>query len=401
MNRLVQLLRSAALARAVLIYLAVLGGVAAWLPWVRGAERTPPPGWAVAVGLARPFSSAWFLAGVAALFASTLACTWGKRARTARLWRGELPAGAAVLGPRAGRDARIFLQARGFGEARGALFRYRHALWGGWILHIGLLALIAGVGVQQAFQDGGSFELVPGERRNLAEAGFVFARERGPLAPSSPPDLEVELVEFDPFRRQPGYAPDRSSRVVVRPARGRERETALDRAAGVHVAGVDVYQAIPSGLALVVEAPGALRALHLRERDPHAAAGEVSDEHGAATRVVARTEGRIDDPAGTGAVELSVEAAGASTPIALGQPFTLGGERVRAVALARWAGFTYARSPGTPAVLVGFGLVLLGAALLAFPAGVARLGDPDENAAAVHLARGAEALREEWERGAA
>jgi hypothetical protein len=51
-----------------------------------------------------------------------------------------------------------------------------------------------------------------------------------------------------------------------------------------------------------------------------------------------------------------------------------------------------------PAVLLGFALVLTGAALLAFPAGVARTSTPgdDEVVAVVHVVRGAEALARAW-----
>src|SRR5690242_19760063 len=102
MSRAVALLRSAAFARAVLVYLAVFGGVGAWLPWVTDPAR-PAPGWATAVGLDHPFSSAWFVGGVVLLFASTLACTWGRRARIAAARRGLLPR-AVPLSRREGAD---------------------------------------------------------------------------------------------------------------------------------------------------------------------------------------------------------------------------------------------------------------------------------------------------------
>jgi len=394
---IVRLLRSASFARAVLLYLALLCGVAAWFPWVRGLEGAEPPAWARATGFDRPFSSPWLLAGVAALFASTFACTWGKRARTAQLWRGELPPAAVALAQRAGLEP--FLRARGFGGAGPALFRHRWALWGGLVLHWGLLALIAGVGVQQAFEDGGNFQLAEGERRNLAEPGAVFQRTAGPLAPAGPPELEVTLLSFDPFRHQPGYSPDRLSEVrVVRG--GEQRTTALDRAAGVRVGGVDVYQAIPSGLAAVVESPGAgRRALHLAPHGERQAVAEVRAPSGALSRLVVTSERPLSDRMGTGALSVRLEAGGGSLEIAAGEPFVLGGEPARIVGWTRWAGFTYARTPGLWAVFAGFGLILAGATLLSFPAGVARLGAAGENGALVWMPRGAEALRLEWERG--
>jgi hypothetical protein len=68
--------------------------------------------------------------------------------------------------------------------------------------------------------------------------------------------------------------------------------------------------------------------------------------------------------------------------------------------MARWGRFTYARSPGMAGVWAGFALVLAGSALLAFPAGVARLAGEGGPAARVFLPRGREALLAEWRREA-
>lgn len=392
---LVRLLRSAAFARAVLLYLAVLCGVAAWLPWVRAAERAPAPAWAVAVGLDRPFSSAWLLAGVGALLASTLACTWGKRARIAALARGELSATALAL-PGGGRDPVAFLRARGFRGDGEVLHRNRFALWGGLLLHWGLVALVAGVGVQQAFHDGASFQLAVGEARRLSEPGAVFARERGVLAPEAPPDLAVALVEFDPFRHEPGYAPDRHSVLELRAGEAPPVTASLDRADGVRAGGVTVYQAIPTGLAAIVEVEGrARRVLHLATEGQRTAAAEVAGPAGPA-RLVVEAERPLADRMGTGALSARLEHGGRTLPVAQGEVFPLGGAPARIVGWTRWSGFTYARSPGMPAVVAGFGLVLLGAALLAVPAGVARLPARGEDAVRVWVGRGAEALLAEW-----
>lgn len=397
MSGLLRLLRSASFARAVLVYLAVLCGVAAWLPWVRAAERTSAPAWASAVGLDRPFSSAWLLAGVASLLLSTLACTWGKRARIAALVRGELSAAALAL-PVGGRDPEGFLRARGFRGSGGVLHRNRLALWGGLVLHWGLVALIAGVGVQQAFHEGASFQLAVGEGRRLSEPGAVFGRERGALAPEAPPDLHVALIEFDPFRHQPGYAPDRHSVLELRAGEAPPVTAALDRSDGVRAGGVIVYQAIPSGLAAIVEIAGrGRRVLHLATQGERTAAAEVVGPAGPA-RLVVEAERPLGDRMGTGALRARIEQAGRADAIAPGEPFPLGGEPARIVGWTRWSGFTYARSPGMPAVVAGFGLVLAGAALLAVPAGVARLPAPGEDAARVWVARGAEALLAEWRR---
>jgi hypothetical protein len=392
---MVQLLRSPRLVLADLAFLAVWCGAGAWLPWALPGGPSAPA-WAVAVGLDRPFVAWPFLAAVALLFACTLACTWGKRARVAAAWRGA-PGGAPFrLEPRPGRSVEAFLRAEGFAGKGPVLFRHRGALWGGWILHVGLLALIAGVGLQQALHDGANFQLVPGERRRLSDPGAVFQREGGPLAPAAPPDLEVGLLEFDPFQHQPGYAPDRVSTLSVQPAGGEAVTARVDRASGVRVGGVDLFQAIPTGLAAIVETPGAgARALHLSQAGPRSAFAELAGPAGRGARLVVDAEHDLAAPGGTGALRARLVQDGRSADVALGQPLVLGGEPARIVGFARWAGFTYARSPGMPLVYAGFALVLAGAALLAFPAGVAR-PLAGEGAAEVWLARGGGVLARRW-----
>ncbi len=393
-----RLLRSAALARAVLLYLAAYAGVAAWLPWTREGGGAPPA-WAAPLGLVHPFSSPAFVAGVVLLFASTLACTWGRRSRTLAVFRGALPDGALALPSAAGADAAAFLRARGFRGSGPVLRRFGVALWGGWVLHVGLLVVIAAIAVQQAFHDEGRLELAVGESAALSSPGAVFGRERGFLAPRAPPDLEVGLLSFDPYLHQRGYAPDRASVLQLRAEGGEPVRAAVDRADGVRAGAVTVYQAIPDGLALVVEVAGlGVRSVHLHPEGDRRAAAEVADPSGRPARFTVDSEHAIHDPAGTGALEVALESRGERVALTPGAPFAFGGRAARLVAVGRWAGFTYARSPGMPGIFAGFAVVLAGALLLAFPAGVARLGAPGDPAAARIVGRGSEALARRWAR---
>ncbi len=404
MAKLVGLLRSPGLTRVVLLYLAVYTAAAAWLPWVRG--RGAAPRWAIASGLDQPFSAAPFLAGCAALFATTLACTWGRRARIARIWRGELPPGATALPARAGRAVEPFLRAHGFSGSGPTLSRMRIALWGGWVLHVGLLVLIAGIIVQQAVYDSGSFQLGEGEGYQLSDAGALFTRHKGVLAPAEPPDVGVALERFEPFAKQEGYARDRLSTVLVREGRGPPRRATLDRAAGVDVGGATVYQAIPTGLVVKLELEHAVRSLYMpmSHDDPWRPPGSTRsqaaflDAAGRPVRVAVETERRLLDPAGLGKVTVSVEQNGRLVPVEEGAELSFGGERARLIGVSRWGGFTYARNPGMPIVLLGFVLVLGGAAVLAFPAGVAQLATTGDDgvAARVFVTRGVEALARSW-----
>jgi hypothetical protein len=395
LSRLVQLLRSAGFARGTLLFLGAYAGVAAWLPWAR--EGGAPPAWAVATGLDHPFSAIPLLLGCAALFASTLACTWGRRSRVAALRRGELPPSAPVLGCRPGVDLEAFLRSQGFRGRGPVLLRHPIALWGGWIFHVGLLVLIAAVVIQQAFHDGGAFELTEGEQATLAQPGVVFGRERGPFAPANPPEISVGLLSFDPFQHQRGYAPDRASRVVLQQSGGERVQVMLDRAAGVSLGSILVYQAIPSGLAVNLEIAGqGVRSVHLRSTDERRAAASVLDPAGRAVTLTASAEHPLDDPRGTGALTVRLEEPGHVVTLAPGVPFDFGGRPARLVSVARWSGFTYARSPGMPGIFAGFALVLAGALLIVFPAGVARLPGPGEEGGARVVGRGTDVIVRRW-----
>lgn len=396
-GRFVPVLRSARFARAVLVYLAAYSGVAAWLPWTRDGGGSPPA-WAEPLGLVHPFSSPAFVVGVALLFASTLACTWGRRGRILQIGRGELPEGAVALAAIAGRDPVAFLRAQSFSGSAPVLRRFSLALWGGWVLHVGLLVLIAAIAVQQTFHDEGRLELAISEAAVLSQPGAVFGRVRGFLAPAEPPPLEVALVSYDPSLHQRGYAPDRASVVRLRSGDGAGVQVPLDRANGVSEGGVTLYQAIPDGLALVIEVAGlGARAVHLHGGGRHAVA-DVVDPSGQPARFTVESEHPLDDRAGTGRLAVTLEAGGAHLPLAPGAAFRFGDREARLSAVTRWAGFTYARSPGMPGIFAGFALVLAGALLLAFPAGVARVGAPGDPVAARIVGRGAEVLARRWER---
>lgn len=397
MTRLLPFLRAPATAFAAIAFTGAWTAIGAWAPWSRTGETAPA--WAAAAGLDHPFTAWPFLAAVALLFASTLACTWGKRRRILALRRGELPPWAVTL-PARDADVRAFLVAQGFRGEGDVLVRQPIGLWGGWLLHVGLLVLIAAVFVQRGFSDGGAFDLTEGEAARLDEPGVVFGRERGPFAPAPLPEIEVRLISFDPFLRQPGYAPDRSSRLWIAAGGDPPRVEALDRAAGIRAGGVEIFQAIPSGISLALQIPGmGLRAVRLTAESPRRAAASVADPAGAPARFVVETERDLGDPAGTGRALAWLERAGERIAVAPGATFPFGPVEARALGLARWGRFTWSRTPGLGAVVAGFVLVLAGSLLLLFPAGVARLSGPEEGEAArVFTLRGGEALGADWSR---
>ena len=401
MTRLMSFFRSTRLARIILIALGAFIAVSGWLPWVRSdVSTTPPPGWAVATGFDHPFSSLPFLVLCLVLFLNTWACTWGRRARIAAIRRGEFPGAATLLPPRGTQQAKSFLLAQGFRGEGPVLHRFPLALWGGWAFHVGLLVLILAVITQQALHDGGQFELAEGERLDLSAAGAGFGVVRGPLAPSTPPALDVALVHFDPLLHQHGFASDRASRLLLQPRGEAPVEAAVDRAEGVNIGPVVVYQAIPSGVTITLALEGgATRSIHLREQAPSRASEVVTAPGGSKVHFIVEAERPFLDPRGTGLVTVRAftEAEAGAITLTPGQIFPFGATSARFVEVGRWAGFTWARNPGLPFVFLGFGVILFGALLLAFPSAVARLEESPEGSLAHVHGRGVELLLHRWE----
>jgi hypothetical protein len=260
---------------------------------------------------------------------------------------------------------------------------------------------MGGVVVQQAFHDGGAFEVAEGEAVRLDAPATVFGREKGPFAPETPPALTVALAAFDPYLHQKGYAPDRAC--VLRVERPGEpgRQGPVDRAAGFDAGPVTIHEALPTGLSLNLEIQGlGLRSLHLRDETHQKLTGDFTAPGGKPFRFVLETERHFDDPAGTGLVQIRAEGPAGVFAVAPGSIFPFGSVPARLVSVGRWGGFTYSRSPGMPAVFAGFGLLLLGSALLTLPAGVALVAEPGEDAAGwVWVNRGRDVLLAEWSRG--
>jgi hypothetical protein len=397
-SRVLSFLRAPRLALSVIGFLAAWTGVGAWAPWMQ-PQGPAAPAWAVAVGLDHPFTSWPFLAAVALLFATTFACTWGKRARILAIRRGELPPSSVRLPPGGG-DARAFLASEGFRGQGERLTRYAPALWGGWLFHVGLLVLIAAVLFQHALFDSGTFDLSEGEQASLAAHGTVFGREKGPFAPEALPDVKVALVRFDPFRKQRGYSSDRLSELEVAVPGYPPRVETVDRAAGIRAGDLEIFQAIPWGMAITLEVPGmGMRTLRLQGETPRRAAAEVKDPAGMPARFVLEAEQDIDEPAGTGRLLVWMESRGTRRALLPGTTFPFGAGQARVIGVGRWGRFTFTRTPGLAGVFTGFVVILAGCTLLAFPAGVARLGRPEDDAAAVvFTVRGGAALAADWER---
>ena len=390
MNRLLRVLASPRLTLGVLGFLVVYSGLSAWAPDT-SLERAFGP---------RPFSAPPFLAAVFLLFLCTLSCTWLRMGRVLALWRGEVPATHIELQSTRSVSLEEFLREQGFRGSGETRWRNRPALWAGWLLHLALLVLMVGVVVQLAFHDGGAFEVAEGETVSLADRGIVFARTPGTFATGQPPDLRVRLVAFDAHHHQPGFAPDRLSRLQVEAADGTTRDLVIDRAAGVTIEGTTLFQAIPTGVAVVLELPGDdLRAIHLRTEGERVATADVTLPDGVQARFTVEAERPFDDRRGSGSLVIRYERDEVITEVSEGDAIEFGNSAAILVDLVRWSGFTFVRSPGIPAVFAGFALVLAACALLTFPSGLVRLETRDDTVVArVWLNRGSAVVAAAWQR---
>jgi hypothetical protein len=398
-KRILHFLSSPRLALSVLLFLGMFIGTVAWFPWTIN-PTVQAPAWAAATGLDRPFSSLPFLIVVFLLLVNTVACTIVRSGRSWQLVNGTIPRRAKVLQINKESGLIDFLQERGFGTRSGPpYFKNRFALSKGWLFHVGLVLLISGVLVQQAFHDTGAFEIGEGEMVRLSDAGVVFDRSTGLLAPAELPGIQIALEQFDPYLHQQGYAPDRSSAVMIR-THSSEQRTMLDRARGVHVNGVAIYQAIPFGLALNVDIPGmGMRSLHLRQESARQASGEFRDPSGGSMRFSVEADRDINDPLGTGRLRVFLLHGRVKTELAPGQAIPFGDRTAKIIALSRWSGFTYSRSPGVSIVFTGFFLLLAGTVVMLVPAGLATVGrEQGQTTFLIYITQGAEDFAEDWSR---
>ncbi|MDH3814243.1 MAG: hypothetical protein OEV48_07125 [Acidobacteriota bacterium] len=390
MNRLLRIFASARLTLGALGFLVVYSILAVWAPDTPLENILGPS----------PFSAPVFLACVLLLFLCTLSCTWLRTGTVLSLRQGKVPAVHIELRAARHNSLEKFLHEHGFRGKGDTRWRNRPALWAGWLLHLALLVLMVGVVIQLVFHDGGAFEVAVGETVSLAESGIVFDRTQGSIAPSSPPDLRVRLVAFDAHQHQPGFAPDRRSRLQVETPDGSVRDLVLDRAAGARVEGTSLFQAVPTGVALVLELEGGdFRAIHLQTEGERFAAADLTLPGGGQARIMVEAERSFDSRRGSGPLTIRFERDGVETEVARGDSIEFGNTGAKLVDLVRWSGFTYVRSPGMPAVFTGFTLVLAACVLLIFPSGVAYLDTCDGSAIArVWLTRGSAVMEVAWQR---
>jgi len=388
--RLLRIFASPRLTLGVLSFLVIYSLIAAWAPDTKLENILGP----------RPFSAPLFLASVLLLFLCTLSCTWLRTGKVLSIRQGKVPAAHLELRTDRRHSLGEFLHEQGFRGKGDIRWRNRPALWAGWLLHVALLVLMVGVVIQLVFHDGGAFEVAVGETASLAESGVVFDRNPGSIAPSSPPDLRIRLVAFDAHQHQPGFAPDRRSRLQVETPDGSVRDLVLDRAAGERVEGTTLFQAAPTGVALVLElAGGDFRAIHLRTEGERFAAADLTLPGGGQARIMVEAERSFDSRRGSGPLTIRFERDGVDTEVARGDSIEFGNTGAKLVDLVRWSGFTYVRSPGMPAVFTGFTLVLAACVLLIFPSGVAYLDTSDGSVVArVWLTRGSAVMEAAWQR---
>lgn len=395
LRRILGRLASPRLVLYVLLFLSLYSLFAAWLGFY-GDQLRSFGGLVAALAPEHPFLSPIFLLAGALLFFSTFACTLTRWPQINARWSGKAAGSTVPLqGDKA--DVLAFLHSEGFRGSLPRLYRFKFAFWGSWVMHVGLLFLIAGILVERAFHDDGAFALSQGETLNLSSISAVFNRQKGPLASSRPPEVEVTLLAFDPERHQQGYAPDRFIRLEVSDA-NKSQEMTLDRAAGGQFGDLIFHPAIQTGIALNLRIPGqGIRAVHLIRRSDKSASSSLVDLAGNPVVLGVDSERSLIDPTGTGHLQFWLERNGQRQTLRQSEPFSFGYTEATLMAPTRWAGFTYRRSAGVSAVWIGFAIILLGSTILVFPAGLADIEPKgDLVVARILLVRGSAILPGAW-----
>lgn len=364
------LLSSPYLALFTLILLILFSAISAWLPWVLDKNQ-PPPEWAKETGLDHPFSSVFFLSLIGVLFLNATTCTVKRFKNALSLFKGIIYRKVLYVEVNDDTSFRDFLIRHGFRmKSEELYFKNRFGLFKALPFHIGIVILIGGVIVEQSFHESGSFEIALNEMVRLSDGNTVFDRFRGLFSKKTPPEIDIALEYFDPFHHQPGYAPDRFSRISVS-ADGESGIFNLDRAKGIRFKGIKIYQAIPFGLALYVGIDGmGERVFHLREVRERLSRGDFISPSGEKITFYVETERPINDLKGTGYVKVFIEDK-QRRELRPGEFFLFGERRAQLKAINYWAGFTYSVSPGIPAVFTGITIIVLGSFLFFIDSGVA------------------------------
>jgi hypothetical protein len=332
---------------------------------------------AALAGLEHPFIHPLFFCLVAGLFCCTAACTMRRALAMGRMPRmfGEL---STIAAESTLERLHVCLSQAGFRHAGTTYRKAAPVLWGGMLLHVGILAIMAGALVNQALSDSGSFEIVEGGQVSLAYPGTVLGRSNGIFVKGAPLPYTIALESFDPYLHQQGYAPDRASRLKIGSPDGATLAAAIDRSHGVTAGDTTIYQAIPFGYALRVSMDAREFAVHLRTTAPKRAEATVTDPSGVLVVFMLETENDLEDPRGTGAIRVGMSRHGGFVWLKPKEPFPFGHGSARIEALARWGGYTYARNPGVAIVFTGFAMLLTGCGMLLMPCGIARIEEKAE-----------------------
>lgn len=217
------------------------------------------------IGFTRIFSSWYFLAVVLLLFLSTLVATL-RRARalfkdsrspliTEKSFRG-LRHKACVAPAVSFEEIKGALRGFDWNEGTGNDGAYLHGIrhpWARWSavwLHVAMLLLLIGVFVSQATYFRGYVRLGVGQDVTLGEGQYLQAD--GGMLSSPPSGIGIKLEAFDNNYREPGYAPDIASTLILWGGDERVWEARLLRTDSVSYGGVDIYQSARTGFAPLV-----------------------------------------------------------------------------------------------------------------------------------------------------
>lgn len=260
----------------------------------------------------------------------------------------------------------------------------RFPLLGSLLLHLGLLALLAGGVLTAAYRFDGTAVATEGQVVNLGVPQGYVRLSRGPLAQrQAPPQVELELEGFRPTYRS--RVPTRfTSDIVLRSPDGGARRVGVGVNRPETIRGFAVTQA-DFGFSpdlLVADADGrpivdALVALSSRRTGTETVYEDFIPMPGTEDRIMLRVYPDVSRRGGRGGSASPepkdpalwarlVNRAGVTRDEALlkpGKEATLAGYRVIFRDLRYWSAFRIAKDPGLPVVYGGFVVCLIGLVL--------------------------------------
>ncbi|TAK36647.1 MAG: hypothetical protein EPO21_01910 [Chloroflexota bacterium] len=372
------------------------------------------------LGLTRVYNSWWFLTLLGLLFLSLLVCTVSNCRRTWRIDRHrhreecDVPRSVRRDGghltiqmsdtqqPQPTSDAHplvhapfqrasVVLRQVGYRvrpvASGSALFagKRRYGIWGSAIFHLGLMIVLLGGAYSGGGKMAGYFELAEGQTFTEQRGGYLQIDE-GPLFREQHASFRLRLDQLHTRYWDNGTLREMSSAVTVQAPSGETRTALLGPGRPLSFLGASIYQANQHGFAVLLslkDAAGntissgfvnfatpsepthpATNRFPLPGVSLQAEADFYPAPQAEALDVENWSQARPDESWLYLFLRDEQERLVFQGPLALGDSITFNGYALSFKQVSRWAGFPVVRDPGLPIIFTGFGLCILGAAII-------------------------------------